>query len=139
MLSIEAQPPGLRPVVLLYVLSSSLRSPSFPPLSDAVEALSSLPWEAIGSRALSALLFSLALCHALASRLWQQRGHVAPFLRSLASALDGLASSLPEPLSSSSPRAQLIYALIDAGESASSLMKASRSALVKRASRLGLF
>ena len=139
MLSIEAQPPGLRPVVLLYVLSSSLRSPSFPPLSDTAEALSSLPWEAIGSRALSALLFSLALCHALASRLWQQRGHVAPLLRSLASALDGLASSLPEPLSSSSPRAQLIYALIDAGEPASSLMKASRPALVKRASRLGLF
>ena len=120
------------------MLSSSLRSPSFPPLSDAVEALSSLPWEAIGSRALSALLFSLALCHALASRLWQQRGRVAPLLRSLASALDGLASSLPEPLSSSSPRAQLIYALIDAGEPASSLVKASRPALVKRASRLGI-
>ena len=120
------------------MLSSSLRSPSFPPLSDTAEALSSLPWEAIGSRALSALLFSLALCHALASRLWQQRGRVAPLLRSLASALDGLASSLPEPLSSSSPRAQLIYALIDAGEPASSLMKASRPALVKRASRLGI-
>ena len=103
-----------------------------------MEALSSLPWEAIGSRALSALLFSLALCHALASRLWQQRGRVAPLLRSLASALERIASSLPEPLSSSSPRILLIEALTEAGESSSSLLKASRSALLKRASRLGL-
>jgi len=122
------------------MLSSPLRqsSPSFPPLSDLIEALSSLPWEAIASQALEALLFSLALCHALAARLWQARGRLAPLLRSVASSLESLAASLPEPLSSSSPRALLIEALIERGESPSSLAKASRSALLRRASRLGL-
>lgn len=122
------------------MLSSSLRqdSPSFPPLFDLIEALSSLPWEAIAFRALSALLFSLALCHALASRLWQARGRLAPLLRSVASWLESFAASLPEPLSSSSPRALLIEALIDAGEKAPALAKASRSVLLRRASRLGL-
>ena len=120
------------------MLAPSLRSPSFPPLSDLIEALSSLPWEAIASRALEALLFSLALCHALAARLWQQRGRLAPLLRSVASWLERLASALPEPVSSSSPRALLIEALIEAGEKAPALAKASRSALLKRASRLGL-
>jgi hypothetical protein len=117
---------------------SPLRSPSFPPLSDTLEALASLPWRQIGEAALSGLLFSLALCHALASRLWQERGRLAPFLRSLASLLERFASSLPEPLSEASPRALLIEALSQAGESSSSLAKASRSALLKRASRLGL-
>ena len=117
---------------------SSSRFPSFPPLSDAIEALSSLPWEAIASQALELLLFSLALCHALASRLWQQRGHAAPLLRSVAALLERLASSLPEPLSPFSPRSLLIEALSQAGESSSSLAKASRTALLKRASRLGL-
>ena len=123
------------------MLSSSLRgsaSPSFPPLSDLIEALSSLPWEAIASQALEALLFSLALCHALAARLWQARGRLAPLLRSVASWLERLASALPEPLSSASPRALLIEALIEAGEKAPALAKASRSALLRRASRLGL-
>jgi len=120
------------------MLAPAPRFPSFPPLSDAAERIASLPWEAIASASLEALLFSLALCHALASRLWQQRGRLAPLLRSLASALERLASSLPEPLSSSSPRALLIEALTEAGEASSSLAKASRSALVKRASRLGL-
>ena len=120
------------------MLAPSLRSPSFPPLSDLIEALSSLPWEAIASRALEALLFSMALCHALASRLWQERGRLAPLLRSVASWLERLAASLPGPLSSASPRVLLIEALTQAGESSSSLAKASRSALLKRASRLGL-
>lgn len=123
------------------MLSSSLRgsaSPSFPPLSDLIEALSSLPWEAMASQALEALLFSLALCHALAARLWQARGRLAPLLRSAASSLERLASALPEPLSSASPRALLIEALIEAGEKAPALAKASRSALLRRASRLGL-
>jgi hypothetical protein len=122
----------------LAMLAPSPRSPSFPPLSDAIEALSSLPWEAIASQALEALLFSLALCHALASRLWQARGRLAPLLRSVASSLERLASALPEPLSPASPRALLIEALIEAGDAAPALAKASRSALLKRASRLGL-
>lgn len=120
------------------MLAPSLRSPSFPPLSDALDRLASLPWEEIGSALFSALLFSLALCQALALRLWRERGRLAPLLRSLASALDRLASSLPEPLSSSSPRSALISALIESGAEASSVAKASRSALLKRASRLGL-
>lgn len=130
---------GLCPLASLLMLAPSpQRAPSFPPLSDAIEALSSLPWETIASRSLEALLFSLALCHALASRLWQQRGRLAPFLRSVAALLERLAASLPEPLSEASPRALLIEALAQAGESSSSLAKASRSALLKRASRLGL-
>jgi len=120
------------------MLAPSLRSPSFPPLEEPLAALSSLPWERIASEALEALLFSLALCHALASRLWQERGRLAPLLRSVAALLERLAASLPEPLSEASPRALLIEALSQAGESPYSLAKASRSALLKRASRLGL-
>jgi hypothetical protein len=122
----------------VLMLAPSLRAPSFPPLSDALEALASLPWERIASAALEALLFSVALCHALAARLWRERGRLSPFLRALASWLERLASALPEPLSSASPRALLIEALIEAGESSSSVAKASRSALLRRASRLGL-
>ncbi len=130
---------GLCPLASLAVLAPSpLRSPSFPPLSDAIETIASLPWQAIASRSLEALLFALALCHALALRLWQERGRLAPFLRSVAALLERLAASLPEPLSEASPRALLIESLEEAGERSSSLAKASRSALLKRAARLGL-
>ena len=120
------------------MLASSLRSPSFPPLEEPLEALAALPWERIASAALEALLFSVVLCHAVAARLWQERGRLAPFLRSVAALLERFAASLPEPLSEASPRALLIEALAQAGESSSSLAKASRSALLRRASRLGL-
>jgi hypothetical protein len=125
--------------LFFLMLLTTLRSPSFPPLSDAAEALASLPWEKIGSRILSALLLTVAVCHAVGSRVWQQRGRLAPTLRSLASVLNTLASSLPEPLSALSPRALLIDALIDAGEPSSSLTKSSRSVLVRKAVCLGLF
>ena len=120
------------------MLAPSLRSPSFPPLEEPLAALAALPWERFASAALEALLFSVALCHALALRLWQERGRLAPLLRSVAALLERLATSLPEPLSEASPRALLIEALSQAGESSSSLAKASRSALLKRAARLGL-
>lgn len=123
---------------LLIMLAPSLRSPSFPPLEEPLAALAALPWERFASAALEALLFSVALCHALALRLWQERGRLAPLLRSAAALLERLAASLPEPLSEASPRALLIEALSQAGESSSSLAKASRSALLKRAARLGL-
>lgn len=123
---------------LLIMLAPSLRSPSFPPLEEPLAALAALPWERFASAALEALLFSVALCHALALRLWQERGRLAPLLRSVAALLERLAASLPEPLSEASPRALLIEALSQAGESSSSLAKASRSALLKRAARLGL-
>lgn len=125
----------------LSVLSSSLRfseAPSFPPLSEPLSFLRSLPWQKIGEELLSFLLFSFALAQALASRLWQKRGSLAPLLRSLASALEALASSLPEPLSSSAPRALLIEALTEKGEAPALLKKASRSALLKKAQKLGL-
>ena len=120
------------------MLSSSLRSPSFPPLEEPLEALLSLPWLEAKEAALEALLFFAALLHALALRFWQERGRFAPFLRSLASSLLALADRLPESLSSASPRSLLIASLIEKGEAPASLKKASRSALLKKASRLGL-
>lgn len=120
------------------MLSSSLRAPSFPPIEEPLEALASLPWEELASSALSALLFFFALCHALAARLWQERGRFAPFLRSFASSLLSVADRLPEPLSSSSPRSLLIEALLAHGENSPALAKASRSRLLAKASRLGL-
>ena len=54
------------------MLSASLRSPAFPPLSDPLSALRSLPWEEIREASLSASLFALALLHALAARLWSR-------------------------------------------------------------------
>ena len=120
------------------MLSSSLRSPSFPPLEEPLEALLSLPWLEAREAALEALLFFAALLHALALRFWQERGRFAPLLRSFASSLLALADRLPEPLSSSSPRSLLIASLIEKGEAPAPLKKASRSALLKKASRLGL-
>jgi len=123
---------------LSAMLSSSLRAPSFPPIEEPLEALLSLPWEELASSALSSLLFALALCHALAARLWRERGRLAPLLRSFSSSLRSVADRLPEPLSSSSPRSLLIEALLAHGESSSALAKASRSRLLAKASRLGL-
>lgn len=93
------------------MLSASLRSPSFPPLSEPLAALRSLPWEEIREVSLSASLFALALCHALAARLWARRSALAPLLRSFASLLLRFADRLPSPLSASSPRSELISAL----------------------------
>ena len=97
------------------MLSASLRSPAFPPLSDPLSALRSLPWEEIREASLSASLFALALLHALAARLWARRFSLASFLRSFASLLLRSADLLPAPLAPSlspaSPRSVLISAL----------------------------
>lgn len=115
------------------------RSPAFPPLSDAAEAIASLPWKRIGAAILSAILFSVAFLHVVIVRLWRNRGRLAPILRRIAAALSALADRLPEPLSAASPRPVLLSALMDAGHDAASLTKASRAALVNRARRAGLF
>ena len=101
------------------MLSASLRSPSFPPLSEPLSALRSLPWEEIREASFSASLFALALLHALAARLWARRFALASFLRSFlrsfASLLLRSADLLPAPLAPSlspaSPRSVLISAL----------------------------
>jgi len=102
------------------MLSASLRSPAFPPLSEPLSALRSLPWEEIREASLSASLFALALLHALAARLWARRFALASLLRSFASLLPApsspslapsLASSFAPSLSPASPRSELISAL----------------------------
>lgn len=122
----------------VFASFSRSEAPSFPPVSELLASLRALPWESLKERALSSFLFALALTHALSSRLWQERRSLAPFLRSFASFLLSLADRLPEPLSSSSPRALLIEALMEKGESLPSLKKASRASLLRLAHKRGL-
>lgn len=113
-------------------------TPSFPPADALISAVSRIDWHRLGERCLMAVLFVAALAHAIALRLWQNRGRLAPMLRRIARFLETMANGLPEPLSSDSPRPALIAALIAAGEDAAAISKANRAALAKRASRLGL-
>lgn len=113
-------------------------TPSFPPVDGLLSFLSRIDWRRLADRCLTAALFVAAVVHVLAVRLWANRGRLAPILRRLARFLETVASALPEPLSSDSPRPALIAALISAGDDAASIAKANRAVLVKRASRLGL-
>jgi hypothetical protein len=66
--------------------------PSFPP----VDFIASLPWRKIGQALLTAVLVITAVCHALALRLWAQRGRIRPLLVAMAQALLSAAESLPD-------------------------------------------
>lgn len=68
-----------------------ISSPSFPP----VNCIASLPWRKIGQALLTALLTVIAVCHALALRLWAHRGRVKPALVAVARFLLTLADKLP--------------------------------------------
>ena len=67
-------------------------SPSFPP----VDFIASLPWRKIGQTLLTALLAVMAVCHALALRLWAHRGRMKPALVAVARFLLTLADKLPD-------------------------------------------
>ena len=123
------------------MLSASLRSPAFPPLSEPLSALRSLPWEEIREASLSASLFALALLHALAARLWARRFALASFLRSF---LRSFASLLPAPLAPSlspaSPRSELISALsASSGLPRRSFSRLASPRLLSAARSAGLF
>lgn len=112
--------------------------PSFPPIDDAIALVARIDWPALARRFSAAALVVVAVFHALAIRLWANRGRLAPMLRRLADALAALAARLPEPLTAASPRAALVAALADAGQDPAALAKASRPALLARARRLAL-
>ena len=131
---------GLRPSLSFPMYLAAQRSPAFPPIDEPLAKLAALPWQRIASVLFTAFLFTVATVHAVARRLWLNRGRLAPLLRSLAAALEASAAALPEPLSEHSPRAALIAAITAAEPvPSSSLPKASRSALIRRARRLSLF
>lgn len=69
-----------------------ISSPSFPP----IDCIASLPWRKIGQTLLTALLTVIAVCHALALRLWEHRGRVKPLLVAVARFLLTLADKLPD-------------------------------------------
>ena len=126
------------------MLSASLRPPAFPPLSEPLSALRSLPWEEIREASLSASLFALALLHALAARLWARRFALASFLRSFASLLLRSADLLPAPLAPSlspaSPRSELISALASSsGLPRRSFSRLASPRLLSAARSAGLF
>lgn len=126
------------PLCSVSMLSASLRSPSFPPLSEPLSALRSLPWEEIREASFSASLFALALLHALAARLWAQRFALASFLRSLASLLPS--PSFAPSLSPSSPRSDLISALASSsGLPRRSFSRLASPRLLSAARSAGLF
>lgn len=119
------------------MLSASLRSSSFPPLSEPLSALRSLPWEEIREASFSASLFALALLHALAARLWARRFALASFLRSFASLLP---SPLAPSLSPASPRSELISALsASSGLPRRSFSRLASPRLLSAARSAGLF
>ena len=119
------------------MLSVSLRSPAFPPLSEPLSALRSLPWEEIREASLSASLFALALLHALAARLWARRFALASFLRSFASLLP---APLAPSLSPASPRSELISALASSsGLPRRSFSRLASPRLLSAARSAGLF
>lgn len=117
---------------------ATIRRPSFPPIDDAATLISRIDWQALAQRCLTAALVVAAVLHAVAVRLWAERGRLAPMLRRLAEALTALAARLPEPLTAASPRSALVAALTNAGQDPATLTKANRSALVARARRLAL-
>jgi hypothetical protein len=117
---------------------ATIDRPSFPPVDDALASLQQIDWAALGDRLIDGALLVAAIVHTLTTRLWAQRGRLAPMLRRLADALTALAARLPEPLTAVSPRAALVAALADAGQDPAALAKASRPALVARARRLDL-
>ena len=131
------------------MLSASLRSPAFPPLSEPLSALRSLPWEEIREASFSASLFALALLHALAARLWALRFALASFLRSFASLLPApsspslapsLAPSFAPSLSPASPRSELISALASSsGLPRRSFSRLASPRLLSAARSTGLF
>ena len=119
------------------MLSASLRSPAFPPLSEPLSALRSLPWEEIREASFSASLFALALLHALAARLWTRRFALASFLRSFASLLP---APLAPSLSPASPRSELISALsASSGLPRRSFSRLASPRLLSAARSAGLF
>lgn len=117
---------------------ATMPRPSFPPIDDALALVARVDWSALARRCSAAALVVVAVIHALAARLWANRGRLAPMLRRLSDALAALAARLPEPLTAASPRAALVAALADAGQDSAALAKASRSALLARARRLAL-
>jgi hypothetical protein len=118
--------------------ASLYQQPAFPPISDALRYVGRINWPALADRCLAALLLVAAVAHALAIRLWAERGRLAPMNRCLATTLAALADRLPEPLSAASPRPALIAALTAAGQDPAALAKAGRPALLARARRLSL-
>lgn len=120
------------------MIASFYRQPAFPPISDALRYVGRFDWPALADRCLTALLLVAAVAHALAIRLWAERGRLAPMIRRLATALAALADQLPEPLNAASPRPALIAALTAAGQDPAALAKAGRPALLARARRLSL-
>ena len=112
--------------------------PAFPPIDDALRALAAVDWRNVAQQGLTVAMVAIAACHAITTRAWAHRGHLAPILRNAAAALAALADSLPEPLSAASPRSALIAALIASGCNAATLRKASRPALITRARNAGL-
>lgn len=121
------------------MLSLPSPSPAFPPVSDVVARLRSLPWGRIGSFLLTAVLTVAAFVYVTASLAWQNRGRLAPILRRLAAWLQTLADSLPaEPLTAESPRALFISRLETMGENVKTLRKLSTVRLVSLAQRRGL-
>jgi hypothetical protein len=99
-------------------------APAFPPIDDAIAALSAINWQAAAARALALSLTVAAVCHALAVRL---APIVAAALRALADRVDrpapvdrrtvaelrtaARAAGLPRRLYTYGRRADLIAAL----------------------------
>ncbi len=68
------------------------QAPAFPPIDDAIAALSAIDWQAAAARAFALALTVAAVCHALAVRL---APIVAAALRALADRIDRPASAAP--------------------------------------------
>jgi hypothetical protein len=85
-------------------------APAFPPIDDAIAALSAIDWQAAAARALALALTVAAVCHALAVRL---APIVAAALRALADRIDR-----PAPIA---PAARLTVAELRAAARAAGL------------------
>jgi hypothetical protein len=128
-----------RPLSLFSIMQTTYSPrPAFPPVDDALRALAAVDWRNVAQQGLTVAMVAIAACHAITTRAWAHRGHLAPMLRNAADALAALADRLPEPLSAASPRSALIAALIASGCNAATVRKANRPALVTRARNAGL-
>ncbi len=88
-------------------------APAFPPIDDAIAALSAIDWQAAAARALTIALTVAAVCHALAVRL---APIAAAGLRALADRIDR-----PAPTAPAAPAARQTVAELRAAARAAGL------------------
>jgi hypothetical protein len=94
---------------------------------------------------LTAAFVVAATFHAVAVRLWRNRGRIASILRTIAAWLESIAAAVspaappaPSPALSARDRSVVLAALVDAGENADKLRKWPTVRLVAKAQRLGI-